>query len=155
MKVLLATEGSKFSEAAIEKCCKIFEESDNTQIRIISAAEPAFVAAEPLAASAAYILEMNEAAHAKAESLVAEAEETVRKHFPDMGDDLSTKVLKASPAQAIVEEAESWGADLIVVGSHGYGFWRRAFLGSVSNAVVHHAPCSVLVVRPERSGGNN
>ncbi len=50
------------------------------------------------------------------------------------------------PGQAIVEIAEDWHSDLIVVGSHDRGFWSRALLGSVSDAVVHHAPCSVLVV---------
>ncbi len=51
------------------------------------------------------------------------------------------------PKESIVEEAQKWSADLIVLGSHGYGFWERMLLGSVSNAVVHHAPCSVLIVR--------
>jgi nucleotide-binding universal stress UspA family protein len=47
----------------------------------------------------------------------------------------------------IVEEARDWGADLIVLGSHGYGRVRRVVLGSVAAAVVAIAPCSVLVVR--------
>ena len=64
-----------------------------------------------------------------------------------MNDVLTTEVLCGPPAQEIVQQAEDWGADLVVVGSHGYGFWSRALLGSVSNSVVHHAPCSVLVVR--------
>ena len=51
------------------------------------------------------------------------------------------------PAQVIVEAAERWGADVIVAGSHGHGFWGRLAIGSVSDAVLHHAPCSVLVVR--------
>ena len=47
----------------------------------------------------------------------------------------------------IVEEAERWGADLILVGSHGYGSVKRFMLGSVSQAVATHAPCSVEIVR--------
>jgi nucleotide-binding universal stress UspA family protein len=47
----------------------------------------------------------------------------------------------------ILDEAERWGADLIVVGSHGYRAWERFLLGSVSQAVVSHAKCSVEVVR--------
>jgi nucleotide-binding universal stress UspA family protein len=47
----------------------------------------------------------------------------------------------------IVEEAERWGADLIVMGSRGLGAWNRLLLGSVSSAVVHHAKCSVEIVR--------
>ncbi|MFD0203593.1 MULTISPECIES: universal stress protein [Saccharothrix] len=54
-------------------------------------------------------------------------------------------VSPARPAQALVEEAE--GASLLVVGSHGHGALRRALLGSVSHAVLHHAPCPLAVVR--------
>lgn len=52
-----------------------------------------------------------------------------------------------SPKQVILDEAESWVADLIIVGSHGYGAWDRFLLGSVSNAVATHAKCSVEIVR--------
>jgi len=52
-----------------------------------------------------------------------------------------------APSRMIIESATNWGADLIVVGSHGRGFWGRVMLGSVSDAILHHAPCSVLVVR--------
>jgi len=47
----------------------------------------------------------------------------------------------------IVEAAEEWDADMIVVGSHGHGFWGRLALGSVSDAVIHQAPCSVLIAK--------
>jgi len=156
MKVLLATEGSKFSQAAIDKCCKMFSESDNTEVLIISAAEPPYVPAEPFAISAEYLLEANLAAVERATAVVAEAAMAISSRFPDLGASLTTKVVKGSPAQAIVEEAEQWGADLIMMGSHGYGFWQRALLGSVSNSVVHHAPCSVMVVRsPGDSNGRD
>ena len=60
---------------------------------------------------------------------------------------ISTEVLFGSPDSRIVETAEQWHADLIVIGSHGYSRWERLLLGSVSDSVLHHAPCSVLVVR--------
>jgi nucleotide-binding universal stress UspA family protein len=50
------------------------------------------------------------------------------------------------PPQAICTLAKSWGADLIVVGSHGRKGLGELLLGSVSNYVMHHAPCSVLVI---------
>jgi nucleotide-binding universal stress UspA family protein len=50
----------------------------------------------------------------------------------------------------IVALAEELGADLIVMGSRGLGGVRRALMGSVSNSVVRHAHCPVLVVRPEK-----
>ncbi|MBW3626486.1 MAG: universal stress protein, partial [Actinobacteria bacterium] len=48
---------------------------------------------------------------------------------------------------AICEVAADVGADVVVVGSHGSGFVRRVLVGSVSQHVVHHSPCPVLVVR--------
>ena len=56
------------------------------------------------------------------------------------------------PDQEIVTLAEEIGADLIVLGSRGLGGVRRALMGSVSDSVVRHAHCPVLVVRRERSG---
>ena len=56
-------------------------------------------------------------------------------------------VLKGSPKRRIVEESKAWGADLIVVGSHGRRGLTRYLLGSVSEAVAMHAHCSVEVIR--------
>jgi nucleotide-binding universal stress UspA family protein len=53
-------------------------------------------------------------------------------------------------ALEIVALAEELGADLIVMGSRGLGGVRRALMGSVSDSVVRHAHCPVLVVRPEK-----
>ena len=60
---------------------------------------------------------------------------------------LDGAMLPGPPRTVILDEAERWGADLIVVGSHGYRAWERFLLGSVSQAVVSHAKCSVEVVR--------
>ncbi|MEG4498993.1 universal stress protein [Microcoleus sp. F10-C6] len=51
------------------------------------------------------------------------------------------------PGHCICESAENWGADLIVLGRRGRTGFTEAFLGSVSNYVVHHASCSVLVIQ--------
>jgi len=53
----------------------------------------------------------------------------------------------AEPASAIVDVAEEEGYDLIVIGNKGRSAVNRFLLGSVSNKVVHHAPCNVLLVR--------
>jgi nucleotide-binding universal stress UspA family protein len=54
------------------------------------------------------------------------------------------------PADQIVAHAQDQGAGLIVMGSRGLGGIRRALMGSVSDAVVRHAHCPVMVVRPEK-----
>ena len=53
------------------------------------------------------------------------------------------------PGSKICELARSWGADLIVMGSHGRTGLSELFLGSVSNYVSHHAPCSILIVHSQ------
>ncbi|MEB3278400.1 MAG: universal stress protein [Lyngbya sp.] len=52
-----------------------------------------------------------------------------------------------NPGQQICKTAKEWNADLAVVGRTGRTGLEEAFIGSVSNHVVHHAPCSVLVVQ--------
>jgi nucleotide-binding universal stress UspA family protein len=147
MKVLIPTEGSEFSKAAVKKCCKMFDESENTEVEILSVVEPVERPTDPFGAPSEYIHDLNAAAVKKAKQVVDETAKDIRAGFPDLGTQLTTKVVKGSPKQEIVQEAENWGADLIIMGSHGRGFWRRSLLGSVSESVVHHAPCSVLVVR--------
>lgn len=63
-----------------------------------------------------------------------------------------TQVVVGAPWQSICEAARSVGADLIVVGSHGYSGVDR-LLGTTAAKVVNHAPCSVLVVRDVEGAG--
>jgi nucleotide-binding universal stress UspA family protein len=63
---------------------------------------------------------------------------------------VTSKIVEGDPADAILDEAEHWRADLIVVGSHGFGSVKRRLLGSVSQTVALHAPCSVEIVRCAR-----
>lgn len=56
-------------------------------------------------------------------------------------------IWEGDPAEAIIEAAQSEGADMIVVGSHGRAPLSRALIGSVSDQVVRQAPCPVMVVR--------
>ncbi|MEG4630437.1 universal stress protein [Microcoleus sp. AR_TQ3_B6] len=55
--------------------------------------------------------------------------------------------MDGDPGHSICESAQNWGADLIVLGRRGRTGFAEAFLGSVSNYVVHHASCSVLVIQ--------
>ncbi len=145
MKILLATDGSEFSDAAIEKCISLFCNLQGVVMKVVSIYEEAPVlASEPFAVSPEYLSGMTEAAKAQANSIAEKAATAIKEKCGDTG--VTSEVLGGKPAARIVEEAEKWNADLIIVGSHGRGFWGR-LLGSVSNGVVNHAPCSVLVVR--------
>ena len=57
--------------------------------------------------------------------------------------------LNGSPGPHICKAAQTWEADLIIVGSRCLTGLRELILGSVSNYVTHHAPCSVCVIHPK------
>jgi len=60
-------------------------------------------------------------------------------------------VFEDRPYRVILNEAETWHADIIVVGSHGRSGFDRVIMGSVSEAVALHAKCSVEVIRQGKS----
>lgn len=62
------------------------------------------------------------------------------------GVKVRTRTEAGDPAEKICDVAEEEGVDVIVVGNRGTRGRRRFFLGSVPNAIVQHAPCSVFIV---------
>jgi nucleotide-binding universal stress UspA family protein len=75
--------------------------------------------------------------------------EALAERFRADGIELSSDVIESSPAEGIIDRAA--GYDLIAMGSHGHRGFRRLLLGSVAEAVIRHAPCSVLVTHAEVS----
>lgn len=65
----------------------------------------------------------------------------------DLGINAEFKILFGDPSRVICEIAQAWNADLIIIGRRGRTGLSELFLGSVSNYVLHHAPCSVLTVQ--------
>ena len=76
-------------------------------------------------------------------------DEQVRKIKAAGGNVAQAHLREGKPEAEITALAEEIGAGLIVIGSRGLGGLRRAMMGSVSDAVVRHAHCPVLVVRKE------
>lgn len=151
MKILLATDGSEFSNAAVAKCSKLVSNREDAIVKVICVVET-ITPAEPFGTTDDYYLIAQQAAREEAEKIV---EDTQKKMLDQLGEKRATieaEAITGETREAIVQEAENWGADLIIVGSHGRGFWGRMLIGSVSDAVVRHAPCSVLVVRKAESG---
>jgi nucleotide-binding universal stress UspA family protein len=149
MKILLATDGSKYAMEAAKKSCEILSITNNSQLRIVSVADVSQpLKTEPFGVSSDYYLNLSNQLKETARTVVEEAKKLVQE---TAGTDveIETSVLTGTPKVEIVEDAESWGADLIVIGSHGYGFFERMLIGSVSDAILHHAPCSVLIVKIE------
>jgi nucleotide-binding universal stress UspA family protein len=82
--------------------------------------------------------------HREAEELLTEQASSIR----DAGGVVAETCLREGPAvDEILDLAEEVGADLIVLGSRGHGPVERLVVGSISEGVVHHARCPVLVLR--------
>lgn len=146
MKILLATDGSAHSKAAVEEVARR-PFPPRTSIRIISIIDRTVLTRNigPLGGLNEYYDEANRNAIKSAEDAIENAAKILRKKNILLS--ITTAVIEGSPKSVIIEEAEKYGADLIVVGSHGYGAIERFMLGSVSHAVSLHAKCSVEIVR--------
>ena len=147
MKILFATDGTKHGEAAAAMIKKM-ELGDSDAIHIISVVDMAVpMAVDIYGGYLPDTTELEKAARASATKIVDDSTVDLQKAFEGRNVHVSGEVLFGSPDSRIVETAEEDGVDLIVMGSHGYSRWERLLLGSVSNSVVHHAHCSVMVVR--------
>jgi nucleotide-binding universal stress UspA family protein len=147
MKILFATDGAKQSDAAIEML-QLFALSDGDEIRIVSVVDMAVpIAIDIYGGYLPDTTELEKMARDNAQKLLERTAERIKAQAGEKHLSISTEVLFGSPESRIVETAEAIHPDLIVLGSHGYSRWERLLLGSVSDSVVHHAPCSVLIVR--------
>ena len=136
-RILLATDLSTASEAATEQAIQLARDL-RASLLVVSVIDPEVRGA---AGGRLERMDQRRAAREKAAQAVV-----VRGRQAGIG--VSFLVWEGQPGPAIVEAAESEGADLIVVGSHGRGRVGRFMLGSVSDHVIRSAAAPVLVVRP-------
>jgi nucleotide-binding universal stress UspA family protein len=147
MKILLATDGSEYSNTAVEELIARPLPS-NTEVRIISVFQstPLITGVPaPMGGLAGAWEEADAVAQKLAEVAVKNAANFLTEKNSNLS--ISTTVIEGSPKHAILQEADDFGADLIVVGSHGRGAVGRFLLGSVSQSVALHAKCSVEIAR--------
>lgn len=147
MKIILATDGTKQSEAAIE-ITRALNLNAGDEIQVISVVDMALpLSVDIYAGYQPSTEEIESAVKENVEMILETTGNKLRAIFAEKNITVVTELLTGSPESRIVEKAEEISADLIIVGSHGYNRWERLLLGSVSDSVIHHAPCSVLVVR--------
>jgi len=139
MRVLIATDFSPHAEDAVKIVKRLALPSGST-VRLLHAIEPF---ADVATLNPAAITAVTDAAVAQIERELDRAAVTLRAP----GRDVETVTVLGRVADAIVEEAESSKADLIVVGSRGRHALKSALLGSVSAEVVDRAPCPVIIAR--------
>jgi nucleotide-binding universal stress UspA family protein len=142
MKILLAIDDSKFSEACLQTVITQFQPRD-AELRLMHVVVPLAVAAPPQMAQG-YAPELEPQIKA-ARELVERAALKLRA----AGFKVDSQVEEGDVRERIIDSAAEWRADLIVVGSHGRTGLARFLLGSTAESVAHHAPCSVEIVRGE------
>ena len=144
MKILLAIDGSKCSKEALKRVIAQLR-TKGTQVRVLHVVESinAYISAGLIPHYVPHVTEIEEDRRNQGEHLVEHTARQLRK----AGFRASEAVEAGDPKTRIIDHAKEWRADLIVIGSHGLRGLSRLLMGSVSEAVIRHAGCSVEVVR--------
>jgi nucleotide-binding universal stress UspA family protein len=146
MGILLAVDRSECSDEAIDEVARR-PWPEGSEVKVLTAFElPLPPTAEAWALPANYIEEMDRSASEHARSVVDRAVSKLRAAMGSQAN-IQGESIPGPARTVILDEADSWSANLIVVGSHGYRALERFLLGSVSQSVASHAKCSVEVVR--------
>jgi nucleotide-binding universal stress UspA family protein len=152
LKILLAIDESKFSEAALRM---LVAEHDPAKavVRIVHVVEPVDLPYYP-ELTVPYPVSLGDIEKRRMDDgrrLVDRAAARLRA----AGFQVETTVRLGQIRSLVVDVARKWHADLIVVGSHGRKGLARVLLGSVSDHVAHHASCSVQIVRLKMKRGKS
>ena len=150
MKILVATDGSIYSEIA-QRDMALAGLSQNFDAIVLSVAD-VFLPPDQGLDSSDQVSEKAKGARARVELQIGQAQE-----IAEEGAEFLTKMFPASrihaesmadsPGWGIIKRAEEWNADLIVLGSRGRSGVSRLILGSVSQKVLNHSHCAVRIAR--------
>jgi nucleotide-binding universal stress UspA family protein len=144
MKILIALDGSEFSEAAAKAVIDQVK-PENNEVALLQALEPFPVAlAEKVGSKESPDFTV---ARLKLRDEATDYLARIAEQFRSAGFKSSYFVDEGDAREVILDYAERWPADLVVVGSHGRKGLNRFLIGSVSEAVARHARCSVEIVR--------
>lgn len=147
--ILFATDGSPSADEAQKQAFELAQRLD-APLLVVSVAHTTL----PAVGYAGYgysnvVAELTQAEHKRVRELLA----TIATTACAAGLACTTVLADGFAVEEICEVARERDAQLIVVGSHGWGAARRFLSGSVSTGLVHSAPCPVLVVRPHDQAG--
>jgi nucleotide-binding universal stress UspA family protein len=161
MKILIGYDGSESSDAALDDLKRAGLPRDSKALVISvgdllmsspSAAEivKAALTSRRVAASLKQAQTHATRVIKEASEFALKAADTLRTHFPEWS--VRSEVITGTPVWELIDAANRWEADLVVVGSHGRSAIGRLFLGSVSKRLATDASCSVRVARGAGKG---
>ena len=138
-KILIATDGSDYTKAAVKKGLSLAKMLGAEAIAVYVVDIRSFAGTSMYEMAYAYVDTMRDNGDEVLKELDKQAE--------SMGIKIKTLKREGVPADEIISLAEETDADLIVIGSLGLSALEKLLLGSVAEKVIRHAPCPVLVVR--------
>jgi nucleotide-binding universal stress UspA family protein len=144
MNILVGIDDSKFSEAAANAVIGQAK-SKGADVRLLQVLEPFPVALAEKIRSKDY--PGFPSARLKLQNQATEALAKTAERSRSAGFEASVLVEEGDPREVILDHAERWPADLIVVGSHGRKGMNRLLTGSVSEGVARYARCTARIVR--------
>ena len=136
--ILLAVDGSEHALNAARMAAQLARSMDSAELRIAVV----YDSIPPLLGDPDFQIVLN--------ARLDETEKILQRAVKAVGEvpsTVSTETIAGDPAEAIIKIADTRKCDLIVMGSRGLGRLAGLVLGSVSQKVVSHAPCPVLIVR--------
>lgn len=140
MKLLVAIEDLEFGQKIAQFVLENFQDR-NLQIRVVRAVEPMHEGFyfDPV---------LQEKIMQEAARIVSVIAQHLREGLPKSS--VKEEVCSGIAKEVLLSMAQEWGCDFILMGSHGRVGLTKFLLGSVSSAVVSHAPCSVIVVKDKQ-----
>ena len=143
MKILIAIDGSDYSQAALQSVIARPWPPD-TEVKVLHVVEPpSLLMGREMGGYDPEFEMVWKALREQAKDLVSKAAEKLS----GAKFNVSTELVEGDPKSQIIDIANEWRADMIVLGSHGRMGLNRFLMGSVSQDVVRHAHCSVEIVR--------
>ncbi|EYU37238.1 hypothetical protein ABFS82_02G092400 [Erythranthe guttata] len=151
-KILVAVDESDESGYALSWCLKTLSNSNDTLVLIYAVQpRPVYTAIDSTGYlfTADIIANMEILSNQVAQSVIDKA----KKICSEFDDQITVEAMveTGDPRDVICEMADKLKVDFLVLGSHGYGTIKRAFLGSVSNHCAHKVKCPVLIVKKPKS----
>ena len=154
-RILLASDGSESAAYATEVAVELSKKT-HSELHVLYVGEDSTASLYPQAADPAWVVQEDlsplEEQGQQFEQLARRTLDAEVQQVRAVGGTVAQAHLRmGTPAAEIVELAEELEVGLVVVGNRGLGGIRRALMGSVSDSVVRHAHCLVLVVRKEEA----
>ena len=143
-RILVPVDGSRTSKAGLREAIELAK-GQSAKLQLVNVADQHYIALMGLESSAG-INDLMESTKQAGRSVLKNAQAAARKAGVEATGVL-LETLTGPAADPIIRQAKKWGADLIVLGTHGRRGVRRLLMGSDAEQIVRYAPVPVMLVR--------